>query len=69
MDTNRIINVPDLDLSEILKFIGIWLLMTANTGTNWAEYFRENAIDIFSGCSIHVNQFMSGNSFKISALL
>ena len=38
--------------------------MTANPGTNRAECFRNNAIDLFSGCSIFVNHFMSGNFFE-----
>ena len=69
VDSNRIIKFPDIEFGQLLRFIGIWLLMTENPGTNRAEYFRKNPIDIFSGCSIDVNQLMSGNSFKISALL
>ena len=38
--------------------------MIAKPGTNWAEYFSENHIDIFNGCSICVNQFLSGNRFE-----
>ena len=69
MEANRIIKVPNPDFGEFLRFIGIWMSMTENPGTNWVEYFSEDPIDIFSGCSIHVNHSMSGNSFKLSALL
>ena len=64
VDTNRRIKVPDLDYGEFLWFIGIWLFMTANPDTNCAEYFSKNPIDVFSGCSIRVNQFMYGNHFE-----
>ena len=64
VETNRRIKGPDLDIGEFLQFIGIWLLMTAKPGTNRADYFRINPIDIFNGCSIRVNQFMSGNRFE-----
>ena len=64
VETNKTIKGPDLDFGEFLRFIGIWLLMTSNPGTNRADYFSENPIDIFSWCSICVNQFMSGNSFE-----
>ena len=57
------IKVPDIDFCEFLWFIGIWLLMTENPGTNRADYFIKNPIDIFSGCLICINQFMSGNHF------
>ena len=34
VETNRIIKVPDIDFGEFIQFIGIWMLMTANPGTN-----------------------------------
>ena len=64
VETNIIIKVPYLDFGEFLRFIGIWLLIIENPGTNWANYFRKKTIDIFSECSIFVNQFMSGNNFE-----
>ena len=64
VETNRIIKGPDIYFGEFLRFIGIWLLMTENPDTNWAEYFSENPIDIFSGCSICANQYISINSFE-----
>ena len=64
VDTNRIIRVPDIDFDEFLCFIGIWLLITGNPGTNQTEYFSENYIDLFSGCSIFVNHIMYGNHFE-----
>ena len=69
METNIIIIGPDLDFGEFLRFIGIWFLMIANSGTKCAEYLSENTIDIFSGCSMCVNQYMSGIFLKVSALL
>ena len=63
VDTNKIIKGPDIDYCGFLQLIGIWLLMKSNPGTNWAEYFIKNLIDIFSGCSICVNQYMSVNCF------
>ena len=50
VDTNRILKVPDIEFGEFLRFIGIWMLMTENPGTNWEKYFRKNPIDLFSGC-------------------
>ena len=64
VDTNRRIKGLDLDFYEFLRLIGIGLFMKAYPGTNQAEYFRKNNIDIFSGCSICVNQFMSGNHLE-----
>ena len=64
MDTNRIIKGPDIDFCEFLQFIGIWVLMTENPGTNQAGYFSGNPIDIFSVCSIRVNHFLSVNRFE-----
>ena len=64
VDTNRIIKVPGIEFGELLHFICIYMLMTENPGTNWAEYFSKNSIDLFSGCSIFVNQCMYANSFE-----
>ena len=64
VETNRRIKGPDPDFGEFPRLIGIWMLMTENPGTNWTDYFSENPIDLFSGCSICVNQLMSGNSFE-----
>ena len=62
MDTNRIIEGPDIDFGEFLQFIGIWMLLKENLGMNLAEYFIQNHIDIdlFSGLSLCVNHLMSG---------
>ena len=49
VDTKKIIKGPDLDFGKFLRFIGIYMLMTSNPGTNWSEYFIENPIDLFSG--------------------
>ena len=65
VDTNRIIKGPYLDCGEFLRFVGIWMLMIADSGTNWADYFSENSTDICIGWSICVNQCMSGNYFEI----
>ena len=65
MDTNIIIKGPDIDSGDFLRFIGIWMLITENPGTNQVECFGKNPIYICSGCSIHINQFMSGNCFEI----
>ena len=64
METNRIIKGPDLDFGDFLQFIGIWMLMKSNPGTNRVDYLRENPIDIFSECSIFVNQFIYGKKFE-----
>ena len=64
VDTNKIIKGPDLDFGEFLRFIVIWMLMISNPGTNQEEYFSKKPIDMFSGCSISINQFMSGNRFE-----
>ena len=64
IETNRIIKGPGTEFDEFLRLIGIWMSMTENPGTNWTEYFSKNPIDIFSGCSIYVNQLLSGNSFE-----
>ena len=65
VNTNRIIEGPDLDFGESLWFIGIWMLITGKPGTKWADYFSKKPIDIFSGFSIRANQFMSGDIFEI----
>ena len=54
----------DLEFGEFLQLIGIWMVMAENPGTNGVEYYSKNPIDLFSGCSIRVNQFMSGNCFE-----
>ena len=64
VDTNKIIKIPGIYFGKFLRFIGIWMLMTSNPVTNGAEYFSEKPIDIFSGRSICVKQFMSGNCFE-----
>ena len=69
MDISRIIKGPDTEFGEFIRFIDICMLMTEKPGTNWVEYFSENSIDIFSGCSILAIQCMSGNILKVSALL
>ena len=69
METNRITKGPDTDFGKFLRLIVIFLLMTENPGTKRADYFSENPIDIFSGCSIFVNQFMSGDFLKMFAIL
>ena len=38
--------------------------METKPGTNRAGYFRKKPIDIFSGWSMCVNQFMYGNHFE-----
>ena len=48
METDRIIKDSDHDFGELIQLIGIWVLMTENPGTNWAEHFSENPLDIFS---------------------
>ena len=65
MDTNQGIKGLALEFGEFLHLIWIWLLTTEKPVTNWTEYFSETPIDIFGGCSICVNQFMSGNQFEI----
>ena len=55
VDTNRIIRCPDIEFYGVLYFIGIWLLITENPGTNGSEYFRKNPIDLFGGFLIRVN--------------
>ena len=64
VETYRTIKGPYLDFGEFLWVIGIWVLMKANPGTNWTDYFSKNPIDIFSGCSIFFNQYMSRNCFE-----
>ena len=64
METNKTIKGPEIEFSGFRQFVGIWLLIAANPGTKRVEYFSENPIDIFGGCSIRVNQFMSGNRFE-----
>ena len=39
VDTKKIIKGSNLDFGEFLWFIGIWMLMTSNPGTNQADYF------------------------------
>ena len=68
MDTNRIIIGPDIDFGDFPWFVGIYLLIEENSG-KLGRVFRENPIGLFSGCSIRVNQFMSGNFLKVSDLL
>ena len=60
VDTKKIIKVPNIDFGELLWFIDIWQLIKENPGMNPAEHFREKHIDLFSGCSIRVKQFMYG---------
>ena len=64
VEMNQRIKVPALEFCEFLRFIGIWMSMTANPGMNLTGYFSENSVNIFCGCSIHADQFMSGNSFE-----
>ena len=64
VDTKNIIKGPSIEFGEFIWFIGIWLFRTSNPGTTRVEYFSKNPIDVFSGVSIYVNQFMSGNSFE-----
>ena len=63
VETNRMIKGLDIRFGEFLRLIGIWMLMTANPSTNQAKYFIKNPIDLFVGCSICVNQFVSGIFF------
>ena len=69
VDTNRKIKLPDIFFGEFLQLSSIVMLMTANPGTDRVEYFSENPIYIFSGCSIRVNKFISGNIFGKFALM
>ena len=69
MNTNRRIKGPVLDVGECLQFIGICLFTTTSPGMKWVDYFRKTPTDIFGGYSISVNQFMSGNSFELSAMI
>ena len=41
VETNKGIKGPDLDFGELLRSIGIKLLMTENPGTNRADNFRK----------------------------
>ena len=50
VEKNQIIKVPSLEFGDFLRFVGIWLLITENSGTNRVEYFSETLIDIFGGC-------------------
>ena len=65
VDTTRIIKATGLNFGEFLQFSGIWMLMTADYGTNQVEYFIENPIDIFGWFSNCVNQRMSENNIEI----
>ena len=49
VDTNRIIKGPNLEFGGFLGFIGIRWLRTEKCGTNGAEYFSKNTIDILVG--------------------
>ena len=64
METSRRIKGPALEFCKFLWFIGIQLLITENHATDRTEYFSETSIYLFGGCSIGVNQFMSGNWFE-----
>ena len=69
VETNKIIKVPDLDFGDFLRFIGIWLLMTSKPGTNWADYFSENSIDILVGAQFVSTSLCLAIVLKVSALL
>ena len=42
VETNIIIKGPDLEFGEFLQLLGIYMLMTENSGTNWEDYFSQN---------------------------
>ena len=48
-ETGLRIKGPALEFGLFLKFVGIWLLIAENHGTNQADYFSETFIDLFSG--------------------
>ena len=64
VETNRRTQSPDVEFGDFLHYIGICRLITENLGTNRAEYFNNNSIDISSGKPVCVNQFVLENVFK-----
>ena len=64
MGKNKRIKGLAIVFSYFLQFVGICMLIKANTVINWAGYFSDTPIDLFGSCSIFVNQFMSGNYFE-----
>ena len=60
---NQITNGPVLEFGRLLWLIWILILIIANHAMDWKDYFSVTPIDIFSVCSIHLNQFISGNWF------
>ena len=69
VDTNRIIKGPNLEFGGFLGFIGIRWLRTEKCGTNGAEYFSKNTIDILVGDKFVSTILCLEFVLKVSSLL
>ena len=49
VDINIIIKLPGLEFGEFFWIVGIWMLISPNSVTNYMEYFSETPIGIFGG--------------------
>ena len=58
-----------MEFGELLQIIFICLLITEKSEKKQSDYFSDILIEIFGGCLIRVNPFMSGVFLSICSSL
>jgi len=63
--TNKAMNGKDVTIGEIMRYLGMWLLMSTQAKCSVREYFSTAPIDPYSnGALFHLNEIMSWNRFN-----
>ena len=58
-EMNKKISRDPLTYGELLKWIGLWVLMSTVNGSDRWSFWLTRDIDIFQGVPFHLTEFMS----------
>ena len=58
-EMNKTISGDPLSYGELLKWIGLWVLMSTVDGSDWQSFWLTHDIDIFQGAPFCLSEFMS----------
>ena len=63
-EMNKNISGDPLTYGELLKWIGLWVLMSTVDGSDRQSFWSTHDINIFHGAPFHLTGFMSRNRFE-----
>lgn len=64
VETNKVIDGPQVSFGEFLRFLGIWLFLSTQKGHARREYWSSKSMDPFNGPAYRFNEWMSRNRFE-----